>query len=151
MDNGARQGIGRAAADAGRLLSPLEIRYEPGKSGYQKMPCCLNSWGCFCRCEFIRTANRLCANKFAPTTSSIAGFGMKLALGPVLYYWDRDTMLGFYDEMAAAPVDIIFLGETVCSRRHLLRLQDYLEIAQRLAAAGKEVVARSQDSPAGAA
>lgn len=69
---------------------------------------------------------------------------MKLALGPVLYYWDRDTMLGFYDEMAGAPVDIIYLGETVCSRRHLLRLQDYLEIAQRLAAAGKEVVISTQ-------
>jgi len=69
---------------------------------------------------------------------------MKLALGPVLYYWDRDTMLGFYDEMADAPVDIIYLGETVCSRRHLLRLQDYLDIAERLAAAGKEVVISTQ-------
>jgi len=69
---------------------------------------------------------------------------MKLALGPVLYYWDRDTMFGFYEEMAGAPVDIVYLGETVCSRRHLLRLQDYLEIAQRLAAAGKEVVIATQ-------
>ncbi len=69
---------------------------------------------------------------------------MKLALGPVLYYWDRDTLLGFYDAMADAPVDIIYLGETVCSRRHLLRLQDYLDIAQRLAAAGKEVVIATQ-------
>src|SRR3990167_1128394 len=62
---------------------------------------------------------------------------MKLALGPVLYYWDRDTMLSFYDEMADAPVDIIYLGETVCSRRHLLRLQDYLDMAERLSAAGQ--------------
>lgn len=69
---------------------------------------------------------------------------MKLALGPVLYYWDRDTMFGFYEEMAAAPVDIIYLGETVCSRRHLLRLQDYLDIAERLATAGKEVVISTQ-------
>jgi len=69
---------------------------------------------------------------------------MKLALGPVLYYWDRDTLLGFYEEVAAAPVDIVYLGETVCSRRHLLRLQDYLDMAQRLAAAGKEVVLSTQ-------
>jgi collagenase-like PrtC family protease len=69
---------------------------------------------------------------------------MKLALGPVLYYWDRDTLFGFYEEMAAAPVDIIYLGETVCSRRHLLRLQDYLDLAARLAAAGKEVVLSTQ-------
>ena len=69
---------------------------------------------------------------------------MKLALGPVLYYWDRDTLLGFYEQMADAPVDIIYLGETVCSRRHLLRLQDYLDMAERLAAAGKEVVISTQ-------
>jgi len=69
---------------------------------------------------------------------------MKLALGPVLYYWDRDTMLDFYDQMADAPVDIIYLGETVCSRRHLLRLQDYLDVAERLVAADKEVVIATQ-------
>jgi len=69
---------------------------------------------------------------------------MKLALGPVLYYWDRDTMFYFYDQMADAPVDIIYLGETVCSRRHLLRLQDYLDVAERLVAAGKEVVIATQ-------
>ncbi|OGS80428.1 MAG: U32 family peptidase [Gallionellales bacterium GWA2_55_18] len=69
---------------------------------------------------------------------------MKLALGPILYYWDRDTMLGFYEEISDAPVDIIYLGETVCSRRHLLRLQDYLDMAERLVAAGKEVVISTQ-------
>jgi len=69
---------------------------------------------------------------------------MKLALGPVLYYWNRDTLFDFYAEMADAPVDIVYLGETVCSRRHLLRFQDYLEMAERLAAAGKEVVISTQ-------
>ena len=69
---------------------------------------------------------------------------MKLALGPVLYYWDRDTLLGFYEEMSDAPVDIVYLGETVCSRRHLLRPQDYFDIAKRLSAAGKEVVLSTQ-------
>lgn len=69
---------------------------------------------------------------------------MKLALGPILYYWDRDRLLKFYEEIAAAPVDIVYLGETVCSRRHLLRLQDYLDVAEQLAAAGKEVVLSTQ-------
>jgi collagenase-like PrtC family protease len=36
------------------------------------------------------------------------------------------------------------LGESVCSRRHLLRLPDWLELAQQLAAAGKDVVLSSQ-------
>lgn len=69
---------------------------------------------------------------------------MKLSLGPVLYYWNREAMLGFYEEMAKATVDIIYLGETVCSRRHLLRLQDYLDIAAMLVEAGKEVVISTQ-------
>ncbi|MHB9118589.1 MAG: U32 family peptidase [Burkholderiales bacterium] len=69
---------------------------------------------------------------------------MKLALGPILYYWERDTVFNFYDEIAASPVDIVYLGETVCSRRHTLRTEDWLEIAGQLAAAGKEVVLSSQ-------
>lgn len=69
---------------------------------------------------------------------------MKLALGPVLYYWARDTLLDFYDEIAAAPVDIVYLGETVCSRRHNLRLQDWLEVAAKLIATGKQVVLSTQ-------
>ena len=69
---------------------------------------------------------------------------MKLALGPLLYYWQRDAMFKFYESVAAMPVDIVYLGETVCSRRHELRLADWLEIAQKLRAAGKEVVLSTQ-------
>lgn len=69
---------------------------------------------------------------------------MKIALGPLLYYWPRDVVLGFYETMAATPVDIVYLGETVCSRRHEVRWADWLQIAERLAAAGKAVVLSSQ-------
>jgi len=68
---------------------------------------------------------------------------MKLALGPNQYYWPRQATLDFYEAVAAMPVDIVYLGETVCSRRHELRLDDYFDIAARLAAAGKEVVLSS--------
>lgn len=64
----------------------------------------------------------------------------RLALGPLLYYWPRDTALAFYEEAAGWPVDIVYLGETVCSRRRELRMDDWIGIAGRLADAGKEVV-----------
>jgi collagenase-like PrtC family protease len=69
---------------------------------------------------------------------------MKIALGPLLYYWARHDVLDFYKAMAATPVDIVYLGETVCSRRHELRLADWLSIAERLRDAGKEVVLSTQ-------
>jgi len=69
---------------------------------------------------------------------------MKLALGPVLYYWQRDTLFEFYERIAAAPVDIVYLGETVCSKRHNFRLEDWLEVAKKLAASGKQVVLSTQ-------
>lgn len=69
---------------------------------------------------------------------------MKLSLGPLLYYWPRQSVLDFYAEIADSPVDIVHLGETVCSRRHELRLDDWIEVAAVLADAGKEAVLSSQ-------
>lgn len=67
----------------------------------------------------------------------------RLALGPVLYFWSRDELLAFYEMVAESPVDIVYLGETVCAKRRSLRLEDWLAIGERLAAAGKEVVLSS--------
>jgi collagenase-like PrtC family protease len=69
---------------------------------------------------------------------------IKIALGPLLYYWPRDTVLRFYEAIAATPVDVVYLGEAVCSRRHELRLADWLDVARLLAAAGKQVVLSTQ-------
>ena len=40
---------------------------------------------------------------------------MKLSLGPVLYYWQRETLFDFYEQIADTAVDIVYLGEAVCS------------------------------------
>ena len=69
---------------------------------------------------------------------------MKLSLGPVLYYWTRETLMDFYAGIAGAGVDIVYLGEVVCSRRHNLRLDDWLGLARDLSACGKQVVLSSQ-------
>ena len=65
---------------------------------------------------------------------------IKLALGSLLYYWPRDTVRSFYQQAASWAVDTVYLGETVCSRRHEMRLDDWLDLAERLTNAGKEVV-----------
>jgi collagenase-like PrtC family protease len=69
---------------------------------------------------------------------------MKLSLGPILYYWTRETLLDFYNQVASWPVDIVYLGEAVCSRRHTFRTDDWLHVAGMLTAAGKEVVLSTQ-------
>jgi O2-independent ubiquinone biosynthesis protein UbiV len=65
---------------------------------------------------------------------------VKLSLGPVLYGWTKDALAQFYEAVAQAPVDIVYLGEVVCSRRRGFRSEDWLETAARLSEAGKEVV-----------
>jgi collagenase-like PrtC family protease len=69
---------------------------------------------------------------------------MKLSLGPVLYYWTREAMLDFYAGVADSGVDIVYLGEVVCSRRHNLRLEDWIALARDLSASGKQIVLCSQ-------
>lgn len=66
---------------------------------------------------------------------------LKLSLGPVLFNWEAETWRDFYFRMAdEAPVDTVFVGETVCSKR-LPFLEPHIpDVVERLQEAGKEVI-----------
>mgnify|MGYP001826624492 CR=1 FL=1 len=64
----------------------------------------------------------------------------RLSVGPIQFHWPREQMLDFYARIESSAVDMVYLGETVCSKRRELRHQDWLDIAERLLAADKEVV-----------
>jgi len=65
---------------------------------------------------------------------------MKLSVGPLLYFWAQDQIEEFYQDMINSPVDIIYLGETVCSKRRSLNFEQWMELARSIKQAGKEVV-----------
>lgn len=68
---------------------------------------------------------------------------MQLSLAPLPYFWPRASILDFYAAVADWPVDRVYVGETVCSKRRELRTADWFGVAERLAAAGKTVVLSS--------
>ena len=65
---------------------------------------------------------------------------MKLSLGPILYFWEREQVLDFYRAAADSPAEIIYLGEAICSKRRLVKSEDWFAIGRELREAGKEVV-----------
>lgn len=65
---------------------------------------------------------------------------MRLTLGPLQYFWPREQVFAFYREAADWPVDVIYVGETVCSKRRELRTADWIDLARQLADSGREIV-----------
>jgi collagenase-like PrtC family protease len=68
---------------------------------------------------------------------------MRLTLGPLQYFWPREQVLAFYRDAATWPLDVIYLGETVCSKRRELATRDWIALAGEVAASGREVVLSS--------
>lgn len=67
-----------------------------------------------------------------------------LAAGPLLFYWPKDQVFAFYKLASQLPLHTVYLGEVVCARRHELRVEDWLELADMLTEAGKTVVLSTQ-------
>lgn len=69
---------------------------------------------------------------------------VRLTLGPILFHWPTEKKLDFYARIAdEAPVDVVYLGEVVCSKRAPFFEDHYEEVASRLERAGKKVVMSS--------
>ncbi len=69
---------------------------------------------------------------------------LSICIGPLLYFWPRETLMHFYAEVAESVADSVVLGEVVCERRRELKSDDWLALARDLASAGKEVVLATQ-------
>jgi len=65
----------------------------------------------------------------------------QLTLGPVLYNWEPETWRDFYFQVAdEAPVETVFIGEVICSKRAPL-FDSFLEdVVTRLEKGGKRLV-----------
>lgn len=72
--------------------------------------------------------------------SRVKEFRPRLSLGPILYYWSAEDVFRFYERIAQTQVDIVYLGEAVCSKRRAMKPDAWLELADMLQSAGKEVV-----------
>lgn len=65
----------------------------------------------------------------------------ELTMGPILFHWPEEKWRDFYFRIAdEAPVDTVFIGETVCAKRAVFTEPYYDDVAQRLTRAGKKVV-----------
>lgn len=76
----------------------------------------------------------------APTAEP-RGRRPELTLGPILFHWPAERKLDFYARIAdEAPVDTVYLGEVVCSKRAPFFDPHYPAVAERLQRGGKRVV-----------
>ena len=65
----------------------------------------------------------------------------QLTIAPILFHWSAEQKLDFYARIAdEAPVDVVYLGEVICSKRTPFFEKHYDEVAERLVRAGKTVV-----------
>lgn len=65
----------------------------------------------------------------------------KLTIGPILFNWKPEVWRDFYFRIAdESPVDRVYIGEVICSKRSPFFEPLYDEVAQRLQDSGKSVI-----------
>jgi collagenase-like PrtC family protease len=77
-------------------------------------------------------------------TAAVPVRDFEITVGPVQYYWSRSDLMAFYANVAESSAGTVVLGEVVCSRRHEMKVQDWLALARDLRSSGKEVILATQ-------
>ena len=55
----------------------------------------------------------------------------QLTLGPLLYHWSPERRRDFYFKIAdEAPVDCVYLGEVICSKREPFFVESFDEVSR---------------------
>jgi O2-independent ubiquinone biosynthesis protein UbiV len=65
---------------------------------------------------------------------------MKFSLGASQFFWPKQQVHDFYQQALQSDADVIYLGETVCSKRRELKANDWIALAKSLTGAGKQIV-----------
>lgn len=65
---------------------------------------------------------------------------MEITLAPLSFFWHKQAVYEFYQQVAESAIDRVYLGEVVCAKRRELKAEDWLEIATLLQNSGKTVV-----------
>jgi len=68
---------------------------------------------------------------------------MKLSIGPITYFWERQQVLDFYQQAADCAAEIVYLGEVICSKRRQVKPEDWISIGKELQQSGKQVILSS--------
>jgi len=67
-----------------------------------------------------------------------------LTIGPILFHWPAEQKRDFYFKIAdESPVDTVYIGEVVCSKRSPFFEEYYDNVTDRLTRAGKKVILSS--------
>jgi O2-independent ubiquinone biosynthesis protein UbiV len=77
-------------------------------------------------------------------TAAVPVRDFEITVGPVQYYWSRSDLMAFYANVAESSAGTVVLGEVVCSRRHEMKVPDWLALARDLRSSGKEVILATQ-------
>lgn len=68
---------------------------------------------------------------------------LQITLGPVLFEWKREALSKLYEKVAQLDVDVVYMGEVVCSKKLGYTTDDIEKTGLMLERAGKKVVVSS--------